>query len=191
MLLASHCPVCRTAGPAPCRRCISELRSPPSLPLPLGVDAAVALFAYDGVGATMITRLKYANHRDALVTLAGALAEAARVDGPYDLVTWVPTTADRRAKRGFDQAELLARTVGRRLGVAVRATLRRTDLGHQTGRVRSERAAVSFDPRRSVGESVLVVDDVRTSGASLAAAASALRQGGAVRVCGATLAATR
>jgi predicted amidophosphoribosyltransferase len=149
----------------------------------------VALFAYEGAGRAVIARLKFANHRDALAPMATMLAAA--IDAPVDLVTWVPTSAGRRRERGFDQAELIARAVARSLGVPARATVRRTGRSPQTGQGRSQRLTTRFVPRRPVpGSVVAVVDDVRTTGASLVGVARAVRDAGAVGVVGATFAAT-
>lgn len=142
----------------------------------------------------MVRALKFANHRDAVAPMATMLAAA--VDASVDLVTWVPTTASRRRSRGYDQAELLARAVARSLGVPARATVRRRSARSQTGAGRAERLTAAFDPlphwRRGGldGAAVAVVDDVRTTGASLAGVAVALRSRGAASVIGATLAAT-
>jgi predicted amidophosphoribosyltransferase len=98
-----------------------------------------------------------------------------------DIVTWAPTTAVRRRQRGFDQAELLARAVARRLGLPCRSLLARRPGPPQTGRALAERrGGPGFRPRRAVsGRSVLIVDDVVTSGSTAAAAAGALRSAGA------------
>jgi len=154
------------------------------LPVPPGLDSYVALMAYDDVAATIIRRLKYSNHRDALPRLAEALAVRL---GPvaFDQLTWVPSTAGHRRSRGFDQGELLARRLGR-----PERLLRRTDARPQTGRSRADRlAGPSFEALAPVSGTVLLVDDVRTTGSSLSAAARVLRSAGASSVIGATLAA--
>jgi predicted amidophosphoribosyltransferase len=140
-----------------------------------------------------VRRLKYDNHRDAVADLAAAIASQAAPD--VDLVTWVPASRRRARRRGFDQGEVLGRAVARSLGVASRRLLVRVGGAGQTGAGRAERldgpGLVLRDRGALVDDAVvLVVDDVRTTGASLAAAARALRAGGAVRVDGATLAAT-
>lgn len=177
-----------------CAACAERLAPPPEAGELRGLDAAVALFAYDGAGRQVVGALKFRNHRDAVASLAPMLAgaaDAAAAPATIDVVTWIPTTAARRRARGYDQARLLATAVARTLGVPVRALLRRADDGVQTGRDRAARSAVAFHPRRTAaGASVLVVDDVRTTGASLSAAAVALRSAGATTVLGATLAAT-
>lgn len=121
----------------------------------------------------------------ALVTLAG---EHARVD----LVTWAPTTTSRRHDRGFDHAELLARAIARALGLRAGPTLWRHPGPPQTGqRAAVRRAGPRFDARRAgLPGGVLLVDDVATTGATLTAAAGALRSRGAARVVAVTAART-
>jgi predicted amidophosphoribosyltransferase len=102
-----------------------------------------------------------------------------------DLVTWAPTSASRRRERSYDQAEVLARAVAWRLGVPCRRLLRRADGSPpQTGRTREERLddGPAFEARRRVRGTVLLVDDVVTTGATLRAAEAALRAAGAEAV---------
>lgn len=191
MFLPRSCPICRRPGPAPCDACIRQLRPPPALTTPVGVDHSVCLFAYEGVGRELIQRLKYANHRDAVAVLCRVSAETLVARGARPgLVTWVPTSDERRRRRGFDQAEVLASHIARDLSVPCQAGLRRCDPGHQTGRSQRARSAARFAPVGPTSDEVLVVDDVRTTGSSLAAAAAALREAGAEVVWSLTLAAT-
>jgi predicted amidophosphoribosyltransferase len=194
MLLSRSCPVCHRIGAAPCPECAARLVPPPRLAPPPGLGRCVALFAYDDVGAELIAALKFANHRDAVGPLGAALASL--VGDDHDAVTWVPASATRRRRNGFDHGEVLARSVASSIGLPCRRLLRRTDpaTGGQTGRGRVERlAGPALVGRASSGAAiarVLVVDDVRTTGASLRSAAAVLRANGAVEVVGATLAAT-
>lgn len=176
--MRSTCAVCGQAGAAVCDPCWRRLPPPPSTRV-RGVGPVPALFAYDGAGATVIGSLKFRDGRRVLTRCADAIADRVldemRTD---DLVcAWLPTSARRRRERGFDQAELLARAVGRRLGCPVEGLLRRRPGAAQTGRTRSERAEnvrFSLARRRGVGiERLLVLDDVCTTGATIRAARAA------------------
>jgi predicted amidophosphoribosyltransferase len=128
--------------------------------------------------AAMVRRL--------LAALGGVLA--------IHVVTWAPTSVERRRRRGFDQAELLARGVAHALVLPCRPLLRRGPGPPQTGRGRDERwRGPSFEaiaPARSSGTrlpgTVLLVDDLLTTGATLTSAAQALRAGGASTVIAVT-----
>lgn len=134
--------------------------------------------------------LKYRNARSVAPWLAERLA--ALVDGSVDVVTWAPTGAVRRRNRGFDQGEILARALAKRLRCPARRLLARpAGNGPQTGQSRAERlAGPSFVARGPVAGHVLVVDDVITTGATLRAARTALLGAGATSVRCLALAAT-
>ena len=177
MLLRSVCPICRQPGGVPCGPCRDQLRPAPA-------DAPVpAIISYEGVGRELLARLKYRDARQAVAPLADALVAGLIDPVSVNAVTWIPTTDRRRRERGFDQAELLARAVARRLGRPCRRLLRRLGDDHQTGRSRAERlrgpslVAVGVPPRN-----VLLIDDVVTTGATVRAAVDVLTAAGAVTV---------
>lgn len=180
MIFVTTCAGCNQPGKTLCRRCRFSLVTTSPVFTDGGVGAAMP---FDGVARQAVLGLKYRNRRGVAGQLASVMVKrllSGRHATRVDLVTWAPTTAAHIGERGFDQAELLARAVARELGVPCRRLLYRAHGAGQTGRSRSERLhAPAFrarPPRRPTR--VLLVDDVVTTGATLEAAASALRSAG-------------
>ena len=190
MLFVVTCPLCDTPGPAPCLACRRSLPAARSGPVPAGLDELVALVDYAGPGRRLVTTLKYANRRAAIGWVAQALASG--LAGHHvDALTWAPTSRRRAAARGLDQSTLLARRVGTATGLPVRRMLRRRTETPQTGATREQRLrGPAFESVQGVGGVVAVVDDVVTTGATLTAAADALRSAGADQVIGVAVART-
>jgi competence protein ComFC len=148
-----------------------------------GLDSLRAWCRYDGPGRAVVLAVKQHGRRDLARWLAAELAPLAP---PVDRVVWVPASSSGRQRRGYDQSALLARGLGRALGVPAGPGLRRDHrTGSQRGRTRAERLeGLAVTARRPVQGRVLLVDDVVTTGASLSAAAAALRRAGAGAVHG-------
>lgn len=191
MLLTTACPICRRPEGAPCPECVELLLPAPVPPPPAGLDALHAALVYEGAGRLLVRSVKYRGARAAVGWLAEAMVRRVPPGHGCDAVTWAPTSSSRRHDRGFDQSELLARAVARRLQLPVGATLRRRPGPPQTGLAAAGRAQVEFCSHRRVRHRrLLLVDDVATTGATLAAAARALRDGGAEAVVGCVAALT-
>ena len=190
LFLPPTCAVCGAVADGLCLPCATSLPAAPDRTPPPGVDHAAALAAHAGGARQMVAALKYHQHRDALVVLGPALAALASSfpgDGP-DVVVWAATTAARRRRRGADQAQLLAVEVARWLDRPCEGLMVRRAGAAQSGRGRAERLdGPVYAVRGGAPPHVLVVDDVWTTGATLMAAAAALRAAGAVRVDAVTL----
>ena len=184
-----------------CEACRATTRAAPGLAVPPGLDALVVPFAYEGVVRELVARAKYRNRHAALGWLAHEMTRALGPEaGSVNVVTWAPTTARRKRQRGFDQAELLATFIASELGLPVRARLKRVAGRAQTGENRAVRAEgpqfvpirrrehIEHHPATRRPESILVVDDVITTGATMRRAARELHNGGAQRVVGAAAA---
>lgn len=157
----------------------------PSSPL----DAIIATAEFDGPAREAVHCLKYEG-RHAISSIMGKIMAEGVRDVPINLVSPVPLHASRRRERGYDQAALLARGVARSLEISyrpdtlcrVRRTKQQTTLDAE-GRRENVRGA--FEARvQLAGETVLLVDDVYTTGATIEAAAQAVRDAGAGGVIG-------
>ncbi len=149
---------------------------------------------------TAIHQLKYENSPALAAPLARYLVAAYRLPEwralphPISGVTPVPLHAERRAERGYNQSELLARAFCAVVGLPLRAEwLTRVRLTQQqvgldaAARAANVSGAFAADPA-VYGQALLLIDDVFTTGATLDACAAAARQAGAVAVYGLTLA---
>ena len=119
--------------------------------------------------------------------------------GRYDLISWVPLSDKRKKERGYDQAFLLAGAAALELDDVAVETLRKgrhTDAQSGLDDDAARRANVLgaytvVDPELVAGKRVLLIDDVITTGSTMAECARALRTAGAKEVLCATLARAR
>lgn len=158
-------------------------------------DAVYAFGEYDGVLRQLIHLFKYSKVESLAHPLGQLLGRALPLERSFDLIAPMPMHWRKRWERGFNQAELLAEPLARRLGQKLARPLgrqRRTKA--QAGLSEAQRSANlknSFcvrDPEAIRGKRILLVDDVFTTGTTLRAATEALKRSGASHVSALVLA---
>jgi ComF family protein len=208
LLAPPACWACRApvaAGQALCGACRAEVRFMRGaccprcgLPLPCGrrcpaagsaLDRAWAPVVFEGPARALVHALKFR----AALGVADAMAAQIVAGAPKGLLAPtaalvpVPTHALRRRARGFDHAEWLARALAARTGLEIaRCLVRAGPPTRQAGSSRAARRApgrIEIRVRGDPPSSVVLVDDVHTTGATLETCAAALRREGAYAVC--------
>ncbi len=184
LLPALQCPACGRPQPLPslCGTCLTR---------PRVLTRLHACGRYDGVLRTLIHEVKYGG-RTALGARLGALARVHGADvlRGADGVVPVPLFPIRRLVRGFNQAALLAGPLGPPVVPALRRTRWTASQTTLTAAARRANVGGAFSARRRLadGRVLVLVDDVRTTGATLDACATVLLAAGAAEVRGLVLA---
>jgi ComF family protein len=220
--LPARCPGCGVEGPPLCAACATALDARLDLPagiaigLPSDVPAPLLQLEwcapFSGVVRQALHELKYSGEQRLAGPLGAAIARRwRRVGAGGDVVVPVPVHAERRRRRGYDQAELIALVVAAELHLPCasilersRATIAQFDLDRAaravnvTGAFRLRLGTAHGATRQQAspagslaGRWVILVDDVVTTGASLAACATPLIEAGAVGVSAITVARER
>lgn len=207
----SRAPVCRAclAKPEPlaAEYCCIQCRAPFLSRFPLdeegrcglcrrgarGFDAAYSFGFYEDELRKLIHLFKYGRVQTLAKPLAKLLARALPREQSYDLIVPMPLHWRKRWQRGFNQAALLAREIGRRTHTPVQSVVRRVrhtaSQAGLTSAKRRENVSGAFRVRaRLDGRRVLLIDDVLTTGATAASCARALKRAGADQVTLLTLA---
>lgn len=164
-------------------------------------DGCFSPLAYQGRVRDAVHRYKFQRVRACAAPLGAVMAQCLqdRLPQGVDWITWCPLHKKRLRERGFDQAELLAREVGRALGVPVGGTLVKTrgtrpqsELQEESARRANALGAYALLPGVDLtGKRVALVDDVVTSGSTLSECAALLRRAGAEKIFCLTLARAR
>lgn len=177
--------------PPRCYRCKQTTRNylvcvacRPKTPL----RTVVAAVHHAGLAKEMIHIAKYERAKAGFSQMASLMAESIRYFPPDALLVAVPTASSRVRQRGYDQAVELAKLVSNLTGRPTLTALMRLGQAHQVGANRANRIKHlknAFRPINSgylSGRSVILIDDVATTGATLESAARTLRAAGAKNI---------
>ena len=165
------------------------------------LDSFTAVWYYEGDVRKSILRYKFRRGVFLAPKFARMLAERLTQQemAHPDVLTWVPVSRARRFQRGYDQCELLAKQLGKTLGVPVVSTLRKVrnappQSGLDSAAMRKANILGAFALKKDIdlnGKIVLLIDDIFTTGSTMNECARVLLTSGAAQVHGATVAVTR
>jgi len=194
LLLPVSCAGCDAPDVTLCGGCATALAARPRCQVLATSEGEIEVWSaltFEGVPARVLRAVK----ADGRTGLAGALAPAlaaalARVERPRVLLVPMPSSRAAYRRRGYRVPELLLRRAGRRGVRLLRPGRRTADQRGLDREARRRNVAHSLTAAPAAGLRVIVVDDVVTTGASLAEAVRALRAAGAEVVAAVTVAAT-
>jgi len=194
------CPFCGAAkekAEGECESCKPEWEK---LALPGKQKKPFACYAYDGVVKTAVWQFKYSRLEDMAHFMAGHIADMLkRQKVSADIVSYVPLHKSKRKKRGFDQTQRLAEAVAGEMGLPLEKTLRRIKRTQTQAKLTAENRkqnvknaficdADTLTDKKSV---IILLDDVLTTGATMAAAVSALNSAGFTHIVPVTFATSK
>jgi len=187
ILFPKKCVGCGKQGKYVCEKC--ELYIVDALQLP----GFTALWEYNGIIKELIHRIKFNGEYDIIKELVGKkdfeIAEDATI-------TYVPMHIKKQKKRGFNQAEIIAREIGKKVNRPVVKMLERTKKTSdqakldKTARLENVRNAFQICVKPGFTQNVLLIDDVYTSGATMQECSKVLRKSGINNISYFTLART-
>ena len=196
-----QCPYCRKiirSGLTECEECLRNFpKEPKKMMTPVGI-LCIAPFAYEAAVRNSIIDFKFHGNSFNAKSYAKAICrviEYCDMLDDFDVITFVPLSKKRRNERGFDQSELIARYVGSILGKKVKALLIKArqnknqyelNLSERIENVKGVYKPVNRDLIEN--ENILIIDDIFTTGNTLAECCRILRENGAKSIICMTIA---
>lgn len=162
-------------------------------------DKNYSVFEYCGIAKEMVWNIKYENKKYLAKTMASFLADKVVFENiKFDLLTCVPTTKTNIKKRGYNQAMLIAENLAKLLCAKadfsilyrVKENTSQVSLSAQERQKNIENSFIVQNKKEVKGKTILVIDDVLTTGATMNECAKMLKKAGAKSVIGLTFANT-
>jgi ComF family protein len=203
MIFPPRCAGCGRVDYVWCEQCEANLKTFPVHPYIRegieGIQFVASTNDHKGLLREAVQGLKYGNVKSLGEELGSRLAECAKLqDWMIDIMIPVPLHADRLKQRGYNQAQVMCEYAAAQLGIpCVPHALQRTRYsGSQVGlsareRMKNTENAFAATPELVSNRSIVIVDDVCTTGSTLSACAKALLDAGAQQVYGLTITAAR
>lgn len=174
-----------------CEKCLEKFRQL-ELDPPIGEMKGyfyVAAYRYDGIVRDCIRNMKYDGREWYANYFAAEIAAILEAENAqFDEITFVPMTRKKQKARGYNQAESIAKAIGKEMGVSCTPYLERIKQEQSqtrlTAKQREKNIKGSFIPRKAdtTGKRVLLVDDVMTTGSTSIECAQILEKMGAEKV---------
>ena len=177
-----------------CRECFEDFHTTKDLTFEGKefIDIAISPFLYDGIVAEIIRAFKFGSqvrYGDLLTELAFSYVRDTELFNDYDIIIPVPLHKNRLDERGFNQAEVIAKRLGKLLNMEIdcKSLIRLRDTLHQSSlrgikRIENVKAAFSCGSADFTGKKIILVDDIYTMGETANECGKILKMAGAEKV---------
>lgn len=189
LIFPKFCVGCGKLDTFLCQRCFAEIdfyTLPLSLPNQDSTDQIAVMGRYQGVIKKLVTELKYAGIKEIGLVIGELLADAVIIP-PVEIITAVPLYPDKLRQRGFNQTEIIGQRLSKLLHlpyqpllIKTKSTTPQASLTDRHQRLHNLHNCFALNPEYSnqLPASVLLIDDVITTGATLCSCAEVLKQAG-------------
>lgn len=204
MIYPNRCPFCNDYIPFDeyyCTDCRDRLSPPPEYDDYASIDSFTAVTVYDDYSISFINKIKKESNGYALSATAFMIFQSllsAKLLSAVDIITYIPMRRRDKLRRGYNQTAIIARELAQLMSKPCKPLLKKVrDTSQQktlgaADRRRNVKDAFAYKSKRSLfGQTVLIIDDVCTTGSTLGEAASKLKGAGAEAVTAAVFAKTR
>lgn len=193
------CLECGKPGKYFCMACLNRIQAPPPFELEnVGKVIAVSSY-YEPSIRKAVRQLKYHHSRDLkkelIELMYRAMGQHLDTLPPQTEILAIPITEKRRRWRGFNQSEILARELSKKLNLPfshgllkIREIRPQTEIKNRKERLENIKDAFAITPGYTPSNTIMIVDDISTTGATLNEAGRVLKQAGAKKIVGLVIA---